>query len=40
MFFYVNNIIAAYRIEDLLKLYLFKEELIKKYKIKNLGELT
>jgi len=40
MFFYVNNIIAAYCIKDLLKLYLFKEELRKKYEIKNLGGLT
>ena len=40
VFFYVNDIIAAYRKKDLLKLKTFKEHLIKKYKIKDLGDLT
>ena len=40
VFFYVNNIIAAYRKKDLLKLKTFKEYLIKRYKIKDLGNLT
>ena len=39
VFFYVDNIIAAYRKRDLPKLKTFKEHFIKKYKIKNLGDL-
>jgi len=40
VFFYINDIIAAYRKKDLLKLKTFKEYLIKRYKIKDLGDLT
>jgi len=40
VFFYVNDIIAAYQIRDLLKLKTFKEYLIKRYEIKDLGKLT
>ena len=40
VFFYINNIIAAYQIRDLIKLKTFKEHLIKRYKIKDLGKLT
>ena len=40
VFFYVNNIIAAFRKKDLLKAKTFKKYLIKRYKIKDLGNLT
>lgn len=40
VFFYVDDIVAACRTEDLPKLQLFKEQLTMKYEIKNLGELT
>jgi len=40
VFFYVNDIIAAYRKKDLLKLKTFKDHLIKRYEIKDLGDLT
>ena len=40
MFFYVDNIVVICHKENLPKLQLFKEELMKKYKIKNLRELT
>ena len=40
VFFYINNIITTYRKRDLPKLKIFKEYFIKRYKIKNLGNLT
>ena len=40
VFFYVNNITVAYKKKDLPKLKTFKEHLIKRYKIKDLGDLT
>ena len=40
VFFYINNITAAYRKKDLFKLKTFKEHLIKRYEIKDLGNLT
>jgi hypothetical protein len=40
VFFYVDDITAAYRKRDLLKLKTFKEHLIRRYEIKDLGELT
>jgi len=40
VFFYVNDIIAIFRKKDLLKLQTFKEHLIRKYEIKDLGNLT
>ena len=40
IFFYVNDIMAACRKKDLPKLQIFKKHLIKKYKIKDLGDLT
>jgi len=40
VFFYINNITVTYKKKDLSKLQIFKENLIKKYKIKDLGDLT
>ena len=40
VFFYINDIIATYQKKDLLKLKTFKEHLMKRYKIKDLSELT
>jgi len=40
VFFYINNIIVVYKKKDLPKLKIFKEHLIKRYKIKDLGNLT
>ena len=40
VFFYVNNITAAFKKKDLLKAKTFKEHLIKRYEIKDLGNLT
>jgi len=40
VFFYINNITAAYRKKDLLKFQIFKKCLIKKYKIKDLSDFT
>ena len=40
VFFYVDDIIAAYRKRNLPKLETFKEHLIGRYKIKDLGNLT
>ena len=40
VFFYVNNITAAYRKKNLSKFQIFKEHLTKKYEIKDLGDLT
>ena len=40
VFFYVDDIIATFRKKDLLKAETFKEYLIKRYKIKDLGNLT
>ena len=40
VFFYVDNIIAAYRKRDLPKLETFKEYLIGRYEIKDLSDLT
>jgi hypothetical protein len=39
VFFYINDITAAYKKKDLLKLKTFKEYLMKKYKIKDLDDL-
>ena len=40
VFFYVDDIIAAYRKRDLPKFQIFKEQLINKYEIKDLGDFT
>ena len=40
VFFYVDDITAAYRKKDLLKLETFKERLMKRYEIKDLGDLA
>jgi len=40
VFFYINNIIAIYKKKDLFKLQIFKENLIRKYEIKDLSDLT
>jgi len=40
VFFYINNITAACRKKDLPKLQSFKEHLMRKYEIKDLGDLT
>jgi hypothetical protein len=40
MFFYIDDIVAIYRKENIPKLQFFKEKLMKKHEIKNLGELT
>ena len=40
IFFYVDDITVAYKKKDLLKLQIFKEYLMKKCKIKDLGDLT
>jgi len=40
VFFYINDITVAYKKKDLPKLKIFKEYLIKRYKIKDLGDLT
>ena len=40
VFFYINNIIAIFKKKDLLKVKTFKEHFIKRYKIKDLGDLT
>jgi len=40
VFFYINNITATYKKKDLPKLQSFKEYLMRKYKIKDLGDLT
>ena len=39
MFFYVDDIYAIYTRENQLKLLGFKDAIIKKYKMKDLGEL-
>jgi len=40
MFFYVDNIYTTYTRENQLKLLGFKDAIIKKYEIKDLGELS
>ena len=40
VFFYIDDITAAYRKKDLPKLETFKEHLIGRYEIKDLGDLT
>jgi hypothetical protein len=40
VFFYVDDITVAYKKKDLPKLETFKEHLIRRYEIKDLGDLT